>query len=336
MKTALSVIKNNFYRMLEQKSRFFLLFILSIIAIITAIFVSTNNVHENLGTIVIVSNSSFSSQSSAAKIVYLEQEPPLSELILGKYGAVVTFEDGNPRITTIKSEDYKNSVLHFLNDPNNYFDKVINEESIGTTIIGFLIMFLLMQGLSTMVLFSEDRQQDKMKRIFSSPSSFSGYLFGQVIFTLLLNFLPIFISIFFIKLILPISLGFTVFWYGFLLFIICLLSSAFALFISTFIESADSANMLGSVIIIVTSILSGGFYSFDQNNAELSTFIKVLPQKKILTASTFIENNDSITKVFIALVPVFILIFILFFIAITKMKLEYLPRNIWLKEKGGR
>lgn len=333
MKTVYSVIKNDFNRAIAYKSRFSLSFFLSICAIIVAIIVSQSGIQESLGTIAVVSSSNVGIESPYITTVYLEKIPPKSDLVLGKYSAIVFFDGEKIEIDTIKNKEYQENLLAFFEDPSAYSLKESTKRGMGSTIIGFLLMFVLLQGLSTMFLFSEDQKDRKIERIFSAPSSFSGYLFGQVVFNFLINFIPLFGIIFLLKCITHIPFGLTLSEYGFIVFFLCVLSSAFALFISSFIKNPDSANMIGSGIIIVTSVLAGGFYEFEQNNEALSAMIRFFPQKQILTVVSLLENHSGTYPILRTLFPVIIIIIFLFVVSTIKIKRDYSPKISKSKER---
>jgi ABC-2 type transport system permease protein len=54
--------------------------------------------------------------------------------------------------------------------------------------------------------------------------------------------------------------------------------------------------MVGSAVVVLTSVLAGSFYSFDKGNKILETIIKVLPQKAFLSMAELVEQGKSISN----------------------------------------
>ena len=107
----------------------------------------------------------------------LEREPPLSELVASKYDAVVVFDSqGGYEMRTIKSDEFKQTLGTILSDPAAYHADSMESRGKGTNIIGFILMFVLMQGVALMFLFAEDKEKRQIQRIAASPVSFMGYL----------------------------------------------------------------------------------------------------------------------------------------------------------------
>ena len=89
-----------------------------------------------------------------------------------------------------------------------------------------------------------------------------------------------------------IDIGFSLPVYAGLIGILALLSTAFALFLNSFFDVADTANMLGSAIIILTSILAGSFYSLSKEASLLDKFLLLLPQKDFINFVNALEKGS--------------------------------------------
>lgn len=286
-----AVLQNNFYRLMEHKSRIWLLLGLTIGAVAAAVLL--NNPNKPIGNIALVSESPTEITTPFLKITSLEESPPRSKLFLGQYDAVVTYsKDDSYQIETLKGEGFRKKVEAILTNPLDYAPDSTGIRQIGTSIVGFLTMFILMQGVSTMYLFAEDKEHEQIKRIAASPVPLSGYLLGHSIFTFLFLLIPTLLVICVVKYICRIPVGFNFFEYLLLLSAICALATAFALFLQAAIQNGDSANMIGSATVILTSILAGSFYSFEGNNRALSVITSVLPQKLFLTLAEQLEKHS--------------------------------------------
>lgn len=319
MSAFFSIIKNDFYRLMAQKSRFLLYCILSIGAILAAIFFQNHS--EKLGTIAINANQIELQSSTYIDIVHLTEEPPLSDLILGKYDAFISLDSNNQyQIETIKGEEFQQKLQKLLNNPQTDFSDNIAPRNIGTNIIGFLMMFILMQGSSLMFLFSQDKEQGQLSRIATAPASLTAYLLAQTSFTFIVLFIPPVVIFVFINLLLPVLLGFSLGIFIGLIAFICLLSTTFALFLNTIVKNGDSANMLASSLIVITSILAGCFYPFEPNNLFAQKCMTFLPQRIILNVSTQIENYTFLPSQYPYIIVLIALTICFFIIAKRKTK----------------
>lgn len=323
MRAVLCVLKNNVYRLMEHKSRIYLCFELTIGAVLVALFINATT--NPIGKVAIVADNPNQFSSPHLNIVYLETAPPLSQLVLGKYDAIITYsEAGGYEIETIKNDQFKITVEEIIANPRGYVPDGLNTRQVGTSIIGFLTMFILMQGVSTMYLFAEDKAHEQIKRIASSPVSFTGYLLGHSIFTFLFLLLPTLLVVSFVQYVCRIPIGFRFLDYLFLLFVICGLAATFALFLQAFIKNGDSANMIGSAVVILTSILAGSFYSLEGNNQALSVFVSILPQKTFLTFSDLLEKGGYTRALFPYIFELVLISLFFFFAAVIKTRSAYI------------
>ncbi|MCS4475220.1 ABC transporter permease [Clostridium botulinum] len=185
-------------------------------------------------------------------------------------------------------------------------------------------MIILIQSVGLMVMYPEDRDFKTFRRILISPVSEGKYLLAQGIFNFIIIYIPVFLAIVITKAVFNVDIGFSYDNLAILLSIITFLGTAFALFITSAIDDLESSLMLGSVIITLTSILSGSFYSFSDNNKILDIIINILPQKSYLTLVQGIENGKNILSYKLELSYIVILILVLFTLAslITKNSLK--------------
>ena len=192
----------------------------------------------------------------------------------------------------------------------------------GASIFGFLLMFILMQGMTWMYLFAEDKEKRQIGCIAASPVPFTGYLCAHSVFSFAFMLVPAVVILYLIKWILHVDIGFGFSQYVLLLSLLCSFSTALALFLNALIRKSDSANMAGSAIVVLTSVLSGSFYSFEKGNAVLEAVIKVLPQKSLLALANGMETGAA----FHALAPhagyVLILTIALLALAVSKTRRE--------------
>lgn len=92
------------------------------------------------------------------------------------------------------------------------------------------------------------------------------------------------------------NIGLSLFQYFLLFIIIEFLGISIGLLLHTLLNKGDNANMLGTSIIVLTTVLAGSFYSFSKKGTFLDTVIKVLPQKQILDYASNITNGNTFSN----------------------------------------
>ena len=307
---------------MEQKQRLLLFPILTAAAIAGAIFFNTKA--DIAGNIAVVSAGDSITSSAYLNVTMLEKSPPLSELMAGKYDAVIVFdEQGGYEIQTIKGDEFMQTLVDLINDPASFQADDIGSRGKGTNIIGFIMMFVLMQGASLMFMFAEDKDKKQIQRIAASPVSFVGYLFAHSFFSFAFLFMPTAAMLGIAYVIPGVDMGFGFMTYLLLTALLCALSTSFGLFLVSMFKKADTSSMVGSASVVLTSVLAGSFYSFDKGNAILETIIKVLPQKAVLSLSDSLEKGFDVSSWLFSSLYVAALITVFVLIAVVKTRKDY-------------
>ena len=308
---------------MEQKQRLLLFPILTAVAIAGAIFFNTKS--DIAGNVAVVSAGGVFPSSAYLNITAMDQPPPMSELVAGRYGAVVVFDDhGGYEIQTIKNDEFRVTLESIISDPSANHAGASGSRGKGTNIVGFILMFVMMQGVSLMFMFAEDKEKKQIRRIAASPVSFGWYLCAHIFFTFMFLFIPIAVMLSIACVMPGIDMGFGLAVYLFLAALQCALATSFGSFLVALCKKSDTSNMAGSASVILTSVLAGCFYSFDKGNKILETIIKVLPQKSFLSMSDSLEKELDISSwsfdglYIAALIVVFILI------AVIKTRKDYI------------
>ena len=145
-----------------------------------------------------------------------------------------------------------------------------------------------MQSLVYMMQYGEDKKLRRMKWILLSLVSFSSYLGGMIAFTMLSVILSAFMTLAVCRLF-GAQIGFSLPVYAGLLFVLALFATAFALFLNTLFAQKVTANMLGSALAVLASIISGGFYEVAHEGGILDTIASMLMTKAVLQLSESLE-----------------------------------------------
>lgn len=318
----LNIIKNNWYRLMEEKLYFIYALVLTICAASAAIIL-TNHVQIK-ETIAIVNNTSQNVvDSSYYNITYLSEEPPMSEILENRYDAVVVMDQKySYRINTIKSDEFKENLQRFLSYPSEFTESKEKRREVGTNIIGYMMMFVLMQGILYARLFAQDKEKHMIERVAFSPIYFTSYLLGHGIFMWALLVIPS-VGVVIAAHLLGISVGFSIFQYIILFAILALLSTAFGLCVNASITGVDKANMAGNSIIILTTILAGSFYSFAKEDSLLNKALYIIPQKNFIEFVNAVEKGTLSSNTNKEISYVLFISILMLFIAVIKTRKDY-------------
>ena len=263
--------------------------------ILLAIFFTSR--FEVKGNIALVTNSdSFTIQTKYFHVTRLAEEPPESQLVSNKYDAVVVDEgNGQYRIETIKNAEFAENLRQMLRNPDAYEPAAADGKKAGSSILGYLILFLLMQGLFFMTYFTQDKESGNFKRIVTSPVSAGSYFTAHVLFNVFMIAAPTMIVLAVCRELLRVDIGFSYLQYAGLVTVLALFSSIFALFISALIEKSDNVMTGAGTIVVLTSILSGSFGAMKTGSGTFNDVLKLLPQNSYLMLARGIEAGKGLS-----------------------------------------
>ncbi|EHQ60448.1 ABC transporter permease [Paenibacillus dendritiformis C454] len=287
------VLHQNWLRLMSRKAIVAITSVMTIAAVAAALLLTSSN--DSRGSLVFVSAASEAQEASIAglhdfQVKRLAEAPRRSELVRNKYDAVIIDEgDGSYTIETIKSEEYATMVRQALEHPDQPLPEA-EKRGTGANVAGFIMMFVLLQGMFYMNFFAEDKVQGTLRRIVASPMSVMTYLAAQVLFCFLLISVPAYLCIAGARLLLHADIGFTLLQYSWLITVLSLLAAAFALFITVCIDEIDNAVTTASSLILVTSLLSGGFYTVEHEGV-MNMLTYWLPQRQYMAAVTSLERG---------------------------------------------
>ena len=279
------LLKNNFERIKYHKAILLIACVIMPIFICAAVYISN---HSTSKQIIAVLEGSVSADISCEQYAFtnVKEEPPLSAFVDGTYAAYAKREeDGTYSITTLKSQHDKQAIQILLTTgqlPTNYKGEDIkrSERGVGTNILGFVTMLILMQGVALTTLYPEDRIKGTFRRILYSPCNENQYLTAQFIFTLICLFIPTFMAIVIIHGLLGVEIGFYMSEVAVLLLLLTVFATAFALFIATLFDR--NTNLIATGISVVTCILAGCFVDISTSNPIFRIIFKIIPQTEFM------------------------------------------------------
>ena len=290
---SLDVFIHNCRRAKSKKHIIVISLCITVLTILLAIYFTSK--FEIKGNVALITNGEASIDSEFYQITAFKEKPPMSSLVMNKFDAIVIDHgDGKFDIQSIKGEEFDKKLTLALIDPSLLLFEEEETRGRGTNIVGFLVMFVFLQGLMYMSYFSEDKQTGMFKRVIGTPTSVISYLFAHCSFNFLMTFLPTVLGLVIAKEILLVDIGFGYLQYAFIVGLLSLLATAFTLFMNVISDNHDNMMALSSSIIFITTILAGCFYSFGNNEMTIDYFTKWLPQKYLMTLVQGMENGKSL------------------------------------------
>lgn len=292
----INLFKNNLFRILTKKA--IIIIAVVVIPVMIGVAVLFSQKMDAKAYIALVSNNAHNiPKNDKIQVDVMKEKPAASKLLLGKYAAIVEEKkDGTYEVTTIKNKADKKMVESLFKGSKILESNEIKDakRGIGTNILGFILMIVLMQGVALITLYPEDRTLKTFRRVLTAPVSEKVYLFVQGIFTFSCICIPTYLALVITKVIFRVDIGFS---YGMLAILIgtlSALSTSLALFIASVLDRDIS--VVASAIYTITSVLSGCFYSFTGDNKVLDTICNIFPQKAYITLSQGIENGNGILE----------------------------------------
>lgn len=308
------LLKNNFERIKHHKAVLLIACILMPFLICAAVYISN---HSTSKEVIAVLDGTVLTEISCEQYSFANvyHEPSLSTLVDGTYAAYVEKqEDGIYSITTLKGQQDKDAIQILLTTgqlPADYKGDDLKriERGIGTNILGFITMLVLMQGVALTTLYPEDRSNGTLRRILFSPYNENQYLVTQFFFTLICLYVPTFAAIFIIHSLFGVAISFSMAEIAVLLLLLTIFATSFALFIVTVFDR--NTNLIATGISAVTCIMAGCFIEINTNNPILTMIFKAIPQTEFMDLVHGIEFGGSYFQFRYGIVYVLLCSFIL-------------------------
>lgn len=313
----IKVIKGILYRMINNKAYLVMPIIITPIVIFAAIYF-TNNLTVK-GNIAVVGMDNIKLSIKDVKITKLKEQPKFSELVQNKYDAVVLYKDGKYKVETVKNKDFKENIEACINGKTPKWDQE-TKRGVASNIIGFSTMFILLLGVMLYRFYYEEKSGIS-KRILSGTISYDQYAVAHIISVFLMMFMPTVSITLVAKRILDINTRVSSFQLAFILFVLCSFAASFGFLICSIIKEDENATLVGSMVILITTLLSGSFFAVAKNGT-LNKLSNLFPQKHILDFTIALENNNNVSYIGMSIVLALTIALIFLGIAINRRKLK--------------
>ena len=285
----IALFKHQLLRLWQDKKNLFLYLCLTAGSIIVAIVMSHQN--SKFASVAVIRNTQMPViYEENVDVHYVDERPLETDLVTQTYDAIIEYKVHQWVICSYKTEDFENQLLQLLTLENISLPQ---DKHTGETIFGFMIMFVMMEALFYTSLYGEDKEKKMLQRISISGMSMTRYLYSQSLLTFLMTWGSTF-SILLLTQLFGMEIGFSLTTYAFLLTLLCLIATAFAMMMNSIFDK-ETTSLSASATIVLTSLLSGTFYSFMSDDGIIGICINALPQKALMNISeniNYIQNTQ--------------------------------------------
>ncbi len=190
----------------------------------------------------------------------LEEEPKLSELVEGKYDAIIEYKNDKYEIKSVKGAKFEKSLDELLNNGKTIEQAFAEKQNRGVigNLVGFLSMLLLLLGSILYKFYYQDKG-GIARRIVVSKAGYIKYILSYPLSVFLVLFIPAW-SITLISSS-TLKLGETIKFpeLTFMIFVLCLLGASYNFFVASFSRHEQNGGLFATMTVMMTSLLSGSF-----------------------------------------------------------------------------
>lgn len=312
----LKLIQLILYRIIHNKANLMLYIVLVPLVMSMAIYF-TNHIshHMNIGIvghIDIVTNDDI-------QYTYLDEVPKTSQMILNEYDAVVIQQNNHMKVLSTKGEEFNQMIPLLITGQIHSLSDSGDQRGNATQIIGFLMMVVSLLGVQIYAYYFDERKGIN-KRILQTSIHCYEYMLSHFIVVLSFLFIPAVVILCGAILVFDIVLSMTLWQFILVFFLLCFFASAFGLWINACSKTLEESMMIGNMIAIIGSIVSGGFVQVT-NNSIFNHIIQFLPQRQIMLLLSALENNAALPTLGVIYTIMLCIVFMITAIIIEKRKL---------------
>lgn len=288
----LSICKNNALRYCARPTNIIVMLFVTILTVLFAVlFTAKLQLRGNIA--LVAKENTLLTNAPSFNVTLVESEPTMADLMLNKYDAVVIDKgQGAYEIRSIKNAELVDAVKKSIEHPGLKIPEP-DERGTGANILGYLTLFLLLQGIMFIMPYSDDKECGVVKRIGTSPLPMHTYLAAHGASIFLLVFVPAF-AVIALACLFGADTGFSLPQFALLLALISLLSTAFALLIASSVKRAENCSVVGSVCVLLTTLLCGSFFNVSSGRPVFDAVVSILPQKSFLTLVQGVERGSAL------------------------------------------
>ena len=284
-----NLLKMIIYRTINNK--IFLLLVLFVPAIlVVGSIVYTNNIEHNVRVGVIGDKVP---EIENLSCTILKDKPKLSELVEGRYEAIIEYKDGRYEIESVKGEEFDNKLNSVLNENTSIKEAFANKSSRGviSNLVGFLSMLLLMLG-SVLYKFYYQDKGGIARRIVTTKVGYVKYILSYPISVFLVLFIPAWL----ITAASSYTFNLADIKYPeltFMMFVLCFLGASYSFLVASVSKHEQNGELFTTMSVMITALLSGSFIEIAKGGtAEKISYL--FPQRYIVDFAINLENGNSL------------------------------------------
>ena len=283
-----AIIKMTIDRIVHHKIYLLMSVFVTPLVVFGAVFF-TNNVESIKAHIAVLQEDQLPIESKDIKVTTVETEPPFSELVSGKYDAVIKKVNGEYEIQTVKGEEFKERLVDYAKGNRDAFSKT--DRGIAANFIGFMTMFILL-FCSMLYKFYYSEKNGINKRILASKIGFIEYAISHASVVFLIVFIPAILTVLLARATIGFATTVSNIELFFILFVLCMMSTSFNLVISAIFKTEANGSLVGAMIILLTTLIAGSMFEVSKGGV-IQQIANFLPQKHILDFTIQLENTGS-------------------------------------------
>lgn len=169
-----------------------------------------------------------------------------------------------------------------------------NEDATTTKLIGFLVMFLwfvIVQGFRTLI---QEKENDTFNRILGMPTNYTKYLISKIVSTYIFGLIVTAIILVAGKYIFNLNLTENFAAEGAIYAVYLFALTGIVMIFVPFIKKQQTFTILGAVIMALTGILGGSFFSIDEIASDTMKLVsKFTPEAWAIKSITNITFNNA-------------------------------------------
>lgn len=290
----LNLIKMIFYRISQNKIYFLMaIFIPPLVVIASILF--TNNIENQIriGTL----NIEMPIKIENIKEIPLEKEPPLSELVQGKYDALLIGNENGYELKTIKGQEYERLLMQVINQEVGIEELFKSAENRGiiSSQIGFLTMLIMLLGSMLYKFYYQDRTGTD-KRILYANTTYKQYILSHLVVVFMILFVPTICICILANAIFQLNMFVSILEITFIIFTLCLLATSFSFFIASITKTEENGSLLATMVIVITSLISGSIMEVSKQGLT-QKLAHLFPQRYIIDFTIHIERGEAASYV---------------------------------------
>lgn len=298
------VFKNNFKRGLHKKTSFFVKLLLPTVVVMLGIAANyADNPAANIGIVYSGEN-----VSAEAFMQALNDTPGIearlanpdmisTDVILGKYTAVVKFAEDSFTLYSVKDENTHSNLEQltesYIKDQTPVKADFLQAHNLSTAqrTTAFILLFLMITATITAALMIKDKNNGTFIRFLHSPQNAVTYVLGNITYNFAITYFQFFVSVSALELT-GINVGID---YLNLLVMgiwIVALATAFGTCMASLFNNEMYSNLFSTCIVLILSLIGGTFIPFPKMPAGLQYISVISPWRWFISIVTSMEQGS--------------------------------------------